>query len=131
LYLSRFLVLAVSVVTDAWAVGVLGTLALATRADKSFAATGVSFLAEVPMCAFEGKATTHSQFLANDKFRVALRERSYLGQSLRLRHALCAAIFRPRAPRRTRRSNWCRARDAIPRASGGERLADHDTALKY
>ena len=33
----------------------------------------------VPMCAFEGKATTHSQFLASDKFRVALRERTYLG----------------------------------------------------
>ena len=31
------------------------------------------------MCAFEGKATTHSQFLASDKFRVALRERIYLG----------------------------------------------------
>src|SRR6516225_4865806 len=31
------------------------------------------------MCAFEGKATTHSQFLASDKFRVALRERPYLG----------------------------------------------------
>src|SRR5438034_8750329 len=30
------------------------------------------------MCAFEGKATTHSQFLASDKFRVALRERTYL-----------------------------------------------------
>src|SRR5215469_14706795 len=46
LYLSRFFVPAVSVVTDAWAVGVLGTLALAARADKSFAATGVSFLTE-------------------------------------------------------------------------------------
>jgi hypothetical protein len=31
------------------------------------------------MCAFEGKATTHSQFLASDKFRAALRERTYLG----------------------------------------------------
>jgi hypothetical protein len=31
------------------------------------------------MCAFEGKATTHSQFLASDIFRVALRERTYLG----------------------------------------------------
>jgi hypothetical protein len=30
------------------------------------------------MCAFEGKATTHSQFLASDKFRVALREGTYL-----------------------------------------------------
>jgi hypothetical protein len=30
------------------------------------------------MCAFEGKVTTHSQFLASDKFRVALRE-TYLG----------------------------------------------------
>src|SRR5215831_4269755 len=33
----------------------------------------------VPMCAFEGKATTHSQFLASDKFGVALRERTHLG----------------------------------------------------
>src|SRR5215831_18956180 len=32
LYLSRFFVRAVSVVTDAWAVGALDTLALATRA---------------------------------------------------------------------------------------------------
>ena len=31
------------------------------------------------MCAFEGKATAHSQFLARDKFRVTLRERTYLG----------------------------------------------------
>jgi hypothetical protein len=31
------------------------------------------------MCAFEGKATTHSQFSASDKFCVALRERIYLG----------------------------------------------------
>ena len=30
------------------------------------------------MCAFEGKVTTHSQFLASAKFRVALRE-TYLG----------------------------------------------------
>jgi hypothetical protein len=30
------------------------------------------------MCSFENKATTHSQFLASDKFRVALRERIYL-----------------------------------------------------
>jgi hypothetical protein len=30
------------------------------------------------MCASECKATTHSQFLASDIFRVALRERTYL-----------------------------------------------------
>src|ERR1700751_661306 len=33
----------------------------------------------VPRCAFEGKAKTRSQFLASDKFRVALTERTYLG----------------------------------------------------
>ena len=45
------------------------------------------------MCAFEGKATTHSQFLASDKFRVALRERTYLGHRQSSRFVSCVAPF--------------------------------------
>jgi hypothetical protein len=47
------------------------------------------------MCAFEGKATTHSQFLASDKFRVALRERTYLGhrQIIEICVVRCVAPF--------------------------------------
>src|SRR5689334_23983320 len=33
----------------------------------------------VSMCAFESKAATRSQFLESDKFRLAFRERTYLG----------------------------------------------------
>src|ERR1700720_1921580 len=49
----------------------------------------------VPMCAFEGKATTHSQFLASDIFRVALRERTYLGhrQIIEICVVRCVAPF--------------------------------------
>src|SRR6516225_6773676 len=46
LYLSRSFTPNVSFVTDAWVVGVLVTLASATPADESFAATGFSFFTE-------------------------------------------------------------------------------------
>src|SRR6516162_10641705 len=47
------------------------------------------------MCACEGKATTHSHFLASDKFRVALRERTYLGhrQIIEICVVRCVAPF--------------------------------------
>ena len=47
------------------------------------------------MCAFENKATTHSQFLVSDKFRVALRERTYLGhrQIIEICVVRCVAPF--------------------------------------
>ena len=46
LYVSRSFAPGISFVTDARAVGVLGTLAAATPADESFAGTGVSFFTE-------------------------------------------------------------------------------------
>ena len=42
---------------------------------------------------FEGKATTHSQFLASDKFRVALRERTYSDIAKSSRFVSFAAAF--------------------------------------
>ena len=42
------------------------------------------------MCACEGKATTHSHFLASDKFRVALRERTYLGHRQIIEICVCS-----------------------------------------
>ena len=47
----------------------------------------------VPMCAFGGKATTHSQFLASDKFCVALRDRIYLGHRQIIKIRCVAPLF--------------------------------------
>jgi hypothetical protein len=45
------------------------------------------------MCSFENKATTHSQFLASHKFRVALRERIYLGHRQIIEIRCVAPLF--------------------------------------